>query len=138
MTTAALATPELAATSAGFELKLSHRGADDGHHYWLLQEGRAVAYSKVYVHATAAGPEVELCDIETRSDERSRGHAKRLLALMAEHHGASTVHHSGGYTPEGFAYIAKHVTRSGAPATEATYRPMTFIHSWDTLTPEYN
>lgn len=114
-----------------FELHLGHIGLDKGHHYWLLADGEAVSYVKVYAREDHAS----LCDIETREDSRNMGYSKKILSLVAEKHGEVT--HCGGYTPDGFAYVRGRI-HDEAEAVKADYRPMNFVHDWGKLIPEYS
>lgn len=118
------------------DLKLiqgAYRMRDSGLQYWLFKDDTAVAFVKVYDNY--CGHVVSLCDIETREGYRNQGFATMLLSLIAELYGVDQVHHDGGYTPDGFAYISSKVCNSGreydkvAPA----FSPMNFVADWDKL-----
>ena len=116
------------------KLKMSATGPDGGLHYWLLADGEAVSYAKVYESTTASGCRVELCDIETRSDRRNLGYATTILRLIAEGYGVDSISHRGGYTPDGFNYISEKLSRIGEPATGPSCSPISFVHYWSTRT----
>lgn len=118
-------------------LKHSHSGPDGGLHYWLLEDGEARAYAKVYERSESTGSVIELCDIETRKRFRNRGYASRILELIAEGYGVDQVSHGGSYTELGLRHIASRVKRIGRPAGSALSVPLNFVADWDTLTPLY-
>lgn len=123
--------------TATTSLKMSHTGPDEGLHFWLVVDGVPVSYAKIYERTTAHGTELTLCDIETREGHRNRGHARRLLELLAEGYGVAKVIHGGSYTPDGFSYISQLVERRGAPAVGPSCGPMNFVHDWDSFQPKY-
>lgn len=112
-------------------LRFSHTGPDGGLHFWLIADGAAVSYAKIYESTTAAGTVVSLCDIETREGHRHRGYARRLLEMLAEGYGVEKVSYGGSYTPDGFSYVSKLVERSGEAAQGPSYGPMSFVDSWE-------
>lgn len=118
-----------------FSLKLSDRGPDGGLKYWLCLNGKPVSFAKVYDHSRSSGTVIELCDIETREGYKNQGYATKLLQSIAEGHQVSAVVHSGGYTPDGFNFIASKLQREGEPAKGASYRAMSFVYDWDSFTP---
>jgi hypothetical protein len=98
--------------------------------------GRALAedlYSTQYENYKTASKGVWLYDIETREGYRNQGFSKEILKRTAEHFGFDEVQHTGGYTPDGFDYVSKNVTRpyGATPQTRATFSQQTFVHDWD-------
>lgn len=123
---------------AELELKMGHVGPDGGLHYWLLADGEAVAYAKVYESTGPAGTVVELCDIETREEFRNRGYATAILTAIAEGYGIDRVSHGGSYTPDGYSYISSKLKRIGNPSRGPAVAPMGFVHDWTTLAQKYS
>lgn len=98
--------------------------------------GRALAedlYSTQYDNYLLAHKGVWLYDIETREGYRNQGFSKMLLKMIAEHFGFDGVQHTGGYTPDGFDYVSKNVTRpyGATPQNRASFSQMGFVHDWD-------
>lgn len=115
---------------------------------WLSVDGVTVAffhgrglaedlYSTQYENYKIAQKGVWLYDIETRDGYRNQGYSKILLKMVAEHFGFDNVQHTGGYTPEGFDYVSKNVTRpyGATPQTKASFSQMGFVHDWDLRQP---
>lgn len=103
--------------------------------------GRALAedlYSTEYENYKTASKGVWLYDIETRDGHRNKGFAKTILKMTAEHFGFDEVQHTGGYTPDGFDYISKNVTRpyGATPQEKASFSQMGFVHDWDQRQPK--
>lgn len=90
-------------------------GTDDNENYLLAREG------------------VWLYDIEIREGYRNRGLSKELLKMTATHFGKDVIKHSGGYTPEGWDYLAKNLTRpaNAEKVDGPAFRSQTFVHDWD-------
>lgn len=120
------------------ELKMASTGPDGGLHYWLIADGVAVAYAKVYESTGPQGTVVELCDIETREEYRHRGYATALLREIAEGYGIDRVSHGGSYTPDGYSFIASKLKRIGSPSSGPAVAPMSFVHDWTTLAQKYS
>lgn len=103
--------------------------------------GRALAedlYSTQYENYKIANKGVWLYDIETRDGHRNQGFSKMILKMTAEHFGFDEVQHTGGYTPDGFDYISKNVTRpyGATPQTKASFSQQGFVHDWDQRQPK--
>lgn len=107
---------------------------DNSKHYFLLADGVPVTYVKVYPDY-AEGIPVSLADIETRPEYQRQGYASKALAMIAERYGVDKLHHDGGYTPEGFAFIKPLL--SGCDATEPEFREQTFVVDWDNFVRKY-
>lgn len=114
-------------------------GAFDG---WLVEDGVTVAWIHgIYNAEKVMSPygyvqREEGCwlhDIETRPEHQNKGYAKKLLEMTAKHFEVESVQHSGGYTPEGWEFISRHVSRP-ANATKVDgpgFRSMTFVTDWE-------
>lgn len=120
------------------ELRLGGTGPDQGHHYWLMVDGEAVSYAKVYESTGPRGTVVELCDIETREEFRNRGYATAILSAIAEGYGVEQVSHRGSYTPDGYSYISAKLKRIGDPSRGPGVAPMGFVQDWTTLARKYS
>lgn len=107
---------------------------DGSRHYFLLADGVPVTYVKVYPDY-ADGIPVSLADIETRPEYKRQGFATKALQMIAEKYGVDSVHHDGGYTPEGFAFIKPLV--SGCDAVKPEFREQFFVMDWDNLVRKY-
>lgn len=109
---------------------------------WLAQEwfGFDNATTVVWVkYEVRADGSVWLWSIETREEYRNQGHATTALTLLTERYQVDTIHHEGGYTPEGLAYISKLCTWMGykwiakkdGELPTANFRSMNFVKEWD-------
>lgn len=109
---------------------------------WLTQEWFGINSETPIVwvkYEIRADESVWLWTIETKPEYRNQGYASRALKMLANRHHVSTIHHEGGYTPEGLAYISKLCTWMGykwipkkdGELPTANFRSMDFIKEWN-------
>lgn len=92
-----------------------------------------VVWIKYAIHDSG---KIDLWTIETREEYRNQGYSKQALNLLKEKHGVDAIHHDGGYTPEGFKYIAHQVTWVPCHTSEPVqnFDSMNFVEEWNIYT----
>lgn len=76
---------------------------------------------------------VDLWTIETKPEYRHQGYATQALNLVREKYGVDKIHHDGGYTPEGFNYVAHQLewVSHNQAEPKISFRSMNFVEEWN-------
>lgn len=79
-----------------------------------------------------------LYDIETREEYRNMGYSKIIRAMVSDHFSVPSIRHSGGFTPNGYAYLNKSLENErpyGASIlTGPSFEAQDFVADWDAKT----
>jgi len=107
-------------------------------HFWLTVDGINVAYMKADYNVKNNVAKLSLHDIEVRDGYKGKRLSIEIMNKTAEYFNVDYISHSGGYTPEGFERIFKHVRHENTEnITGASFNPMAFVENWDEKTLEY-
>lgn len=80
---------------------------------------------------------VDVFSVETRERYRGQGLSKKLLEMVKAHYGVTALYHSGGFTADGAAAIAKYLTRPEGFGDPTTFKQMGFVMDWDAQQTKY-
>lgn len=109
-------------------------GGAHGTHWWLLADGRPVAYARTVLDPRVLRDPV-LMEFEVRGEYRGLGLSRRLVSEVRN--SVVGVLHLDGYRSPGGAAAASDLPLVPGADLVVSHEPMGFVQSWDTFSPRY-